>query len=108
MGESEAGTARGRFLPAVGLVSASLSLLPQFKQISQAYEVLSDPSKRSVYDRGGERAMKEGGAAGRGGFGPPMDIFDLFFGGGGRTQGPRVERRGRQARPEGGLLWDCV
>lgn len=39
--------------------------------------------------------MKEGGTASRGGFGPPMDIFDLFFGGGGRTHGPRVERRGR-------------
>lgn len=46
--------------------------------------------------------MKEGGTASRGGFGPPMDIFDLFFGGGGRTQGPRVERRGRVAQPEGG------
>lgn len=46
--------------------------------------------------------MKEGGTASRGGFGPPMDIFDLFFGGGGRTQGPRVERRGRGAQPEGG------
>uniref|UniRef100_A0A673JYX0 J domain-containing protein n=1 Tax=Sinocyclocheilus rhinocerous TaxID=307959 RepID=A0A673JYX0_9TELE len=55
----------------------------RFKQISQAYEVLSDAKKREVYDRGGEKAIKEGGNGGPS-FGSPMDIFDLFFGGGGR------------------------
>ncbi|CAD7682670.1 unnamed protein product [Nyctereutes procyonoides] len=47
----------------------------KFKQISQAYEVLSDAKKRELYDKGGEQAIKEGGAGG--GFGSPMDIFDV-------------------------------
>ncbi|KAF1590968.1 UNVERIFIED_CONTAM: hypothetical protein FQV15_0007849, partial [Eudyptes pachyrhynchus] len=54
----------------------------KFKQISQAYEILSDQKKRDLYDKGGEQAIKEGGSSSS--FGSPMDIFDLFFGGGGR------------------------
>lgn len=61
--------------------------LPQFKHISQAYEVLADPKKRETYDRGGEEAIKGGGSGGGGfDFHSPMDIFDMFFGGGGRRQ----------------------
>jgi len=66
----------------------------KFKEISLAYEVLSNADKRRIYDQGGEQAIKEGGSGGGGGFHSPMDVFDMFFGGGegfgGRRQrGPR-------------------
>lgn len=56
----------------------------RFKLISQAYEILSDPQKRQIYDDGGEEALQGGG--GGGGGHNPMDIFNMFFGGG-RSRG---------------------
>lgn len=55
----------------------------KFKAISSAYEVLSDPKKRDLYDRGGEQAIKEGGMSADHN---PMDIFDMFFNMSGRRQ----------------------
>ncbi|KXJ95577.1 hypothetical protein Micbo1qcDRAFT_27377 [Microdochium bolleyi] len=52
----------------------------KFKEISSAYEVLSDPQKRQVYDQYGEAGL-EGGAGG-GGM-AAEDLFAQFFGGGG-------------------------
>jgi len=61
----------------------------KFKELGEAYEVLSDPDKRAAYDRFGHQAFEQGsgfpgGATGAGGgFHDPFDIFREVFGGGG-------------------------
>jgi molecular chaperone DnaJ len=73
----------------------------KFKEISEAYVVLSDPEKRANYDRFGHAGVDGqgfGGFEGFGDLGGLGDIFEMFFGGGGRrSNGPA---RGRDIRAD--------
>lgn len=55
----------------------------KFKEINEAYGILSDADKRSAYDRMGHRAFEQGGGAGAGGFQDFGDLFNQIFGGAG-------------------------
>jgi DnaJ-class molecular chaperone len=57
----------------------------KFQEIAEAYEVLSDPEKRSIFDRYGEQGLRPGGGsdASRFQFRHAEDIFRAFFGGSG-------------------------
>ncbi len=55
----------------------------KFKELGEAYDVLSEPEKKAAYDRFGHAAFAQGGGGGRGATHDPFDIFKDVFGGGG-------------------------
>ncbi len=69
----------------------------KFKEVQEAYEILSDESKKDLYDRYGHAGVDPSAAGMGGGYGgfnfnefDVGDIFSSFFGGGGRTSTPRT------------------
>jgi len=64
----------------------------RFKEASEAYTVLSDPGRRRTYDMFGHAAVESGGPAVDFSDMPFADIFDTFFGGGGRSRRQRSNR----------------
>ena len=64
----------------------------KFKEINEAYQILSDSEKRAKYDQFGHAGVT--GAAGSAGFGGFGDIFDAFFGGSQSSSNKKASYRG--------------
>ena len=78
----------------------------KFKEVNEAYEILSNPQKKAQYDQFGSTGQQFGGAGNSGfsnfsgGFGGFDDIFSSFFGGGATRNSQNAPRQGRDLQYE--------
>ncbi|ASM52155.1 molecular chaperone DnaJ [Pseudoalteromonas espejiana DSM 9414] len=79
----------------------------KFKEVKEAYEILTDDQKRQMYDQYGHAAFEQGGGGGHGGFGGGGqgdfgdifgDVFGDIFGGGGGGRRQSRQQRGSDLR----------
>jgi len=78
----------------------------KFKEITEAYEILSNPNKRATYDRFGQSGFQQAppgaGFGDFGGVGSFSDIFETFFGGGFGQSPFQAQTRSRPSGPQRG------
>jgi molecular chaperone DnaJ len=84
-------------------VSSSPDAEHKFREVAEAFEVLSDPQRRATYDRYGHAGLRTGGFQPFADFGNIADVFAAFFGDdllGGATRGPATRGGDVQALVE--------
>ncbi|TVY62917.1 DnaJ-related protein SCJ1 [Lachnellula suecica] len=75
----------------------------KFVEVAEAYEALSDPESRKIYDQYGHEGLKQRQQGGGQGHHDPFDLFSRFFGGGGHFGHQPGQRRGQDMEVRVGI-----